>query len=73
VATMTFSLLVLSQPVAQGGRIFNIAALVVFCSILAHGLTDHPGSEWIARRAGRSSGGEPRDASQMVSVPGNGT
>jgi sodium/hydrogen antiporter len=51
VATMTFSLLVLSQPVAEGERIFNIAALVVFCSILAHGLTDHPGSEWIARRA----------------------
>jgi NhaP-type Na+/H+ or K+/H+ antiporter len=51
VATMTFSLLVLSQPVAQGERIFNIAALVVFCSILAHGLTDQPGSEWIARRA----------------------
>jgi sodium/hydrogen antiporter len=50
VATMTFSLLVLSQPVAAGHRIFNLAALVVFCSILAHGLTDQPGSEWIARR-----------------------
>jgi NhaP-type Na+/H+ or K+/H+ antiporter len=51
VATMTFSLLVLSQPIAAGERIFHIAALVVFCSILAHGLTDHGGSEWIARRA----------------------
>jgi NhaP-type Na+/H+ or K+/H+ antiporter len=51
VATMTFSLLVLSQPIAQGERIFNLAALVVFCSILAHGLTDHPGVEWIARRS----------------------
>jgi NhaP-type Na+/H+ or K+/H+ antiporter len=51
VATMTFSLLVLSQPVAEGPRIFQIAALVVFCSILAHGLTDQPGSEWIARRS----------------------
>jgi NhaP-type Na+/H+ or K+/H+ antiporter len=50
VATMTFSLLVLSQPIAHGERIFNIAALVVFCSILAHGLTDQPGSEWIASR-----------------------
>ena len=50
VATMTFSLLVLSQPIAQGERIFNIAALVVFCSILAHGLTDQPGSEWLASR-----------------------
>jgi sodium/hydrogen antiporter len=51
VATMTFSLLVLSEPIAQDERIFNIAALVVFCSILAHGLTDRPGSEWIARRS----------------------
>src|SRR5439155_24583859 len=50
VATMTFSLLVLSQPIAQGERIFHIAALVVFVSILAHGLTDQPGSEWIATR-----------------------
>jgi NhaP-type Na+/H+ or K+/H+ antiporter len=50
VATMTFSLLVLSQPIAEGERIFHIAALVVFCSILVHGLTDHAGSEWIARR-----------------------
>ena len=31
-------------------RIFNIAALVVFCSIIAHGATDTPGAEWIARR-----------------------
>jgi sodium/hydrogen antiporter len=53
VATMTFSLLVLSQPIAQGERIFNLAALVVFCSILVHGLSDQPGSEWIARRGER--------------------
>ena len=53
VATMTFSLLVLSLGVEAGERIFNIAALVVFCSILLHGLTDTPGSEWIARRSTR--------------------
>jgi sodium/hydrogen antiporter len=51
VATMTFSLLVLGATVPQGSRIFNIAALVVLCSIVVHGLTDTPGSEWIARRA----------------------
>jgi len=51
VATMTFSLLILSQPIAQNERIFDICALVVFCSILAHGLTDQPGSEWIAMRS----------------------
>ena len=53
VATMAFSLLVLSLGVEAGERIFNIAALVVFCSILLHGLTDTPGSEWIARRSTR--------------------
>jgi len=51
VATMTFSLLVLAADVAAGERIFNLAALVVLCSIVAHGLSDTPGSEWMARRA----------------------
>ena len=54
VATMTFSLLVLSQPIAAGSTIFNLAALTVFCSILAHGLTDTAGAEWIASRAERA-------------------
>jgi sodium/hydrogen antiporter len=53
VATITFSLLVLSQQIEAGSRIFNIAALTVFCSIIAHGLTDTPGTEWIARRSER--------------------
>jgi NhaP-type Na+/H+ or K+/H+ antiporter len=51
VATMTFSLLVLASDVPDGARIFNLAALVVLCSIVLHGLTDTPGSEWMARRA----------------------
>jgi sodium/hydrogen antiporter len=50
VATMTFSILILGQGITEGGRIFNLAALVVFCSIIAHGLTDTPGTEWLARR-----------------------
>jgi sodium/hydrogen antiporter len=53
VATMTFSLIVLGSAVPEGDRILNIAALVVFVSIIAHGLTDHPGSEWMAQRAER--------------------
>jgi sodium/hydrogen antiporter len=53
VATMTFELFVVGSAIAQGERIANIAALVVFVSIIAHGLTDHPGAEWIARRAER--------------------
>jgi NhaP-type Na+/H+ or K+/H+ antiporter len=50
VATMTFSLLVLSQAVEDGERIFNIAALTVFLSIVLHGATDHAGVGWIARK-----------------------
>ena len=41
VATMTFSLLVLGQAVEDGGRIFNIAALTVFLSIVLHGGDRH--------------------------------
>jgi NhaP-type Na+/H+ or K+/H+ antiporter len=55
VATMTFSLLVLGQGIADGERIFNIAALAVFVSILAHGLTDTPGANAIGRHAERAA------------------
>ena len=51
VATMAFSLLVLGEAFAGSERIFNFAALCVFASILAHGLTDTPGSNWVARRS----------------------
>jgi NhaP-type Na+/H+ or K+/H+ antiporter len=50
VATMTFALLVLSRGVHGGTRIFNLAALTVFCSIIAHGISDTPGANWIAAR-----------------------
>jgi sodium/hydrogen antiporter len=53
VATMTFSLLVLNDQIAAGSRIFNLAALAVFCSIVVHGLTDTPGARWIAGRSGQ--------------------
>src|SRR3954452_14570480 len=56
VATMTFSLLVLGSEVAAGERIFDLAALVVLCSIVVHGVTDTPGSEWMARRAAQEDG-----------------
>ena len=48
VATMTFGLLVLAEGF---DRIFNIAALCVFVSILAHGLTDTPGVTWVGGAA----------------------
>jgi len=55
VATMTFALLVLDQNIASGERIFDLAALVVFCSIIVHGLSDTPGANWIARHAERTT------------------
>jgi sodium/hydrogen antiporter len=56
VATVTFSLLVLGTGIPAGQEIFNLAALVVFCSIVLHGVTDTPGANWLARRSER---GEP--------------
>jgi sodium/hydrogen antiporter len=52
VATMTFAILVLGLGLEEGERIFNLAALVVFTSIIVHGLSDTPGSEWLATRRG---------------------
>jgi sodium/hydrogen antiporter len=59
VATMTFSLFVLAEGVPGAEQIFNLAALCVFASVLAHGLTDTPGSEWLARREARPAPGRP--------------
>jgi NhaP-type Na+/H+ or K+/H+ antiporter len=56
VATMTFSLFVLGEGIAEGERIFGIAALAVLCSVILHGLTDSPGSEWMARHAEARAG-----------------
>jgi sodium/hydrogen antiporter len=73
VATMTFSLLVLASGVAAGERLFNLAALVVLCSIVAHGLSDTPGSEWMARRAeaAAEAGGEAQDGPASRSSSGS--
>ena len=51
VSTMTFSLFVLGKEIPGEERIFNLAALVVVASILAHGATDTAGVNWIARRS----------------------
>ena len=56
VATMTFALFVLGSQAPEGERIADIAALAVFVSIIAHGLTDHPGAEWMARHAEAAEG-----------------
>jgi NhaP-type Na+/H+ or K+/H+ antiporter len=66
VATMTFALLILARGVESGQRIFNIAALAVFASILLHGLTDTPGTNWIAARAG----GRDAEATDLTGASG---
>ena len=56
VSTMAFALFVLGSEAADAARVANIAALCVIVSIVAHGLTDHAGSEWISRREPTQSG-----------------
>jgi sodium/hydrogen antiporter len=51
VATMTFALLVLAAGLPASETLFNLAALVVVVSTIAHGLSDAPGVDWIARRS----------------------
>ena len=60
VATMTFSLLVVGQRIEARTTIFNLAALTVFCSILAHGVTDTAGVDWLAKRTEVAAAVEPR-------------
>jgi NhaP-type Na+/H+ or K+/H+ antiporter len=62
VATMTFSLLVLADAIPAGERLFNLAALCVFVSIIAHGLSDTPGSNWLAGRSDATRGARPAPA-----------
>jgi sodium/hydrogen antiporter len=69
VATMTFALLVLSREIPGNERIFNLCALAVFTSILAHGLTDGPGAEWLARRSEVRRAGAPAPARWETSRP----
>jgi NhaP-type Na+/H+ or K+/H+ antiporter len=56
VATIAFGVLILSRRIDAGTRIFNLAALAVFASILLHGITDTPGISWIARRSAPDDG-----------------
>jgi NhaP-type Na+/H+ or K+/H+ antiporter len=52
VASMLFALFVLKSDVAGRGLIFDVAAIAIIASIVAHGLTDTVGAQWLARRVG---------------------
>jgi NhaP-type Na+/H+ or K+/H+ antiporter len=55
VASMLFALFVAKSGVADGNLIFDIAAIAIISSIVAHGLTDTIGAKWMARRLGLKS------------------
>jgi NhaP-type Na+/H+ or K+/H+ antiporter len=57
VASMLFALFVLKSDVSDGNLIFDIAAIAIICSIVAHGLTDTVGARWLARRVGLDRAG----------------
>jgi NhaP-type Na+/H+ or K+/H+ antiporter len=52
VASMLFALFVLKSSVGSGELIFDIAAIAILTSIVAHGLTDTVGARWLARQVG---------------------
>jgi sodium/hydrogen antiporter len=68
VASMLFALFVLKSTVEQGQFIFDVAALTILCSIVAHGLTDTVGASWIERRMRRREADE--EAGPQEDIPG---
>jgi sodium/hydrogen antiporter len=52
VASMLFALFVLKSDVGDATLIFDVAAVTIIASIVAHGLTDTVGARWMAHRAG---------------------
>jgi sodium/hydrogen antiporter len=52
VASMLFALFVLKSDVGHSSLIFDTAAIAIIASIVAHGLTDTIGAQWLARRVG---------------------
>ena len=72
VASMLFALFVLKSAVGERDLIFEVAAFVILASIIAHGLTDTVGSNWIERRVsdGWGADGERREADRSQAVAG---
>jgi sodium/hydrogen antiporter len=57
VASMLFALFVLKSDVGNNSLIFDTAAIAIIASIVAHGLTDTVGAQWLARRVGLAKSG----------------
>jgi NhaP-type Na+/H+ or K+/H+ antiporter len=56
VASMLFALLVLNSSDANRTLVFDIASFVILASIIAHGLTDTVGANWLQRLVEESGG-----------------
>lgn len=50
IASMLFALFVLDSTAPDRTLVFDVAALTILASIMAHGLTDTVGARWIERR-----------------------
>jgi NhaP-type Na+/H+ or K+/H+ antiporter len=68
VASMLFALFVLKSDVGQANQIFDVAAIVILASIIAHGLTDTVGASWIERRV-RPARSASAEAGQAAKPP----
>lgn len=66
VASMLFALLVLNSTEVNRSLVFDVASFTVLASILAHGLTDTLGANWLERRLGGSDGANEDDIGQGV-------
>jgi NhaP-type Na+/H+ or K+/H+ antiporter len=51
VASMLFALFVVKADVGNANLIFDVAAITIISSIVAHGLTDTLGARWIRRQS----------------------
>ena len=60
VASMLFALFVLKSDVGNNSLIFDTAAIAIIASIVAHGLTDTVGAQWLARRVGLTQSPSPK-------------
>src|SRR5215208_94820 len=60
VASMLFALLVVNSDVGNRTLVFDIASFVILASIVAHGLTDTVGANWLKRYAERPTLGAAR-------------
>ncbi|MBK5109894.1 MAG: cation:proton antiporter [Thermoleophilia bacterium] len=73
VASMLFALLVLESDAPGSKLIFQLAALVILGSIIAHGLTDTVGARWIERQLGTADGaGSPEEPAAPRGSPPTG-